>query len=117
MPVLSVAARERLAAWITKNVLAETATILGEVRTPGTSGGSTTTYQARLTGIPCAVLPAGSPRELLIAGQEVGFIPKIILLPQGTDVRGSDRIQVGTVTYHVIDIYEPSTYEVARRVL
>jgi hypothetical protein len=118
MPVLSDAAINRLASWATKQVLKETCDILRETRVPTASGGFTITYPKHNSDpIPCAVTNAGSPQEQLLSGQEVGFIPKIILLPKGTDVLGSDRIKVGTITYHVIDLFEPTSYEVCRRVL
>lgn len=117
MPVLSDAAITRLAGWITSEVLSDVCDILRETRVPTASGGSTITYPAIHTGVPCAVMNSGKPQEQLLSGQEVGFIPKIILLPKGTDVLGSDRIKVGAITYHVIDLFEPTSYEVVRRVL
>ncbi len=83
MPIVSDSAINRLADWVTKQVLKETCDILRETRVQ----------------------------------KEVGFIPKIILLPKGQDVLGSDRIKVGTITYHVIDLFDPTSYEVVRRVL
>ncbi len=118
MPVLSDAAINRLAGWITDKVLNDVCDILRETRVPTSSGGFTITYPKHNTDpIPCAVMNSGVPREQLLSGQEVGFIPKIILLPKGTDVLGSDRIKVGTITYHVIDLLAPESYEVCRRVL
>ncbi len=118
MPVLSDTALNRLAGWITEKVLKDTCDILRETRVQKPSGGFDITYPKHNTDpIPCAVMNGGAPREQLIAEQEVGFIPKIILLPKGTDVLGSDRIKVGSITYHVIDLYEPTSYEVVRRVL
>jgi hypothetical protein len=117
MPVISQAAIGRLADWVIKQVLIETCDILRETRVPRPSGGFDITYPPKYSAVPCAVMNAGSPQEQLVSGQEVGFIPKIILLPKGTDVLGSDRIKVGTITYHVIDLFEPTSYEVCRRVL
>lgn len=117
MPVISQAAIGRLADWVIKQVLIETCDILRETRVQTASGGFTITYPPVQRGVPCAVMNAGSPQEQLVSGQEVGFIPKIILLPKGQDVLGSDRIKVGTITYHVIDLFEPTSYEVVRRVL
>lgn len=118
MPVLSDAAINRLAGWITEKVLSDVCDILRETRVQTPSGGFTTTYlKHNIDPVPCAVMNGGSPQERLLSGQEVGFIPKTILLPKGTDILGSDRIKVGTITYHVIDLYEPTSYEVVRRVL
>jgi hypothetical protein len=66
---------------------------------------------------PCAIIDAGLPQEQVVAAQTVGSILKIVMLPRGTDVRGNDQIASGGITYHVIDLYEPSTFEVVRRVL
>lgn len=119
MPVISQAAIGRLADWVIKQVLIETCDILRETRVQKPSGGFTITYPPVHTAVPCAVMNGGNPnpQEQLLSGQEVGFIPKIILLPKGTDILGSDRIKVGTITYHVIDLFEPTSYEVCRRVL
>lgn len=118
MPVLSDAALTRLAGWITVKVLKDTCDILRKTTVQKPSGGFDITYPKHNTDpIPCAVMNGGSPQERLIGEQEVGFIPKIILLPKGTDILGSDRIKVGSITYHVIDLFEPTSYEVVRRVL
>ncbi len=117
MPIVSDSAINRLADWVTKQVLKETCDILRETRVQKPSGGYDITYPPVQRGVPCAVMNGGSPQEQLLSGQEVGFIPKIILLPKGQDVLGSDRIKVGTITYHVIDLFDPTSYEVVRRVL
>ncbi len=118
MPILSDAAINRLAGWITVKVLKDVCDILRETRVPTPSGGFTITYPKHNSDpIPCAVMNGGNPREELLSGQEVGFIPKIILLPKGQDVLGTDHIKVGAITYHVIDLFEPTSYEVVRRVL
>jgi len=117
MPIISDSAINRLADWVTKQVLKETCDILRPTRVQKPSGGYDITYPPVHTAVPCAVMNGGSPQEQLLSGQEVGFIPKIILLPKGQDVLGSDRIKVGTITYHVIDLFDPTSYEVVRRVL
>src|SRR5213080_4526367 len=111
MPVLSDAAINRLAGWITVKVLKDVCDILRPTRVQTASGGFTITYPPVHTAVPCAVMNGGNPREQLLSGQEVGFIPKIILLPKGQDVLGTDRIKVGSITYHVIDLFEPTSYE------
>ncbi len=117
MPVISDTAITRIANWATTKVLKDSCDILRETRVPTSSGGFTITYPTAHAAVPCVVLNTGTPHEQLIAGQEVGFMPKVILLPKGTDVLGSDRIKVGTITYHVIDLFAPESYEVCRRVL
>lgn len=117
MALMAAQTIARLADWMTEEVLTDTCSILRETRVRGPSGGSTTTYPVQYTDVPCAVLNSGNPQEMLTAGQEVGYVPKLILLPKGQDILGSDRIQVGSVVYHVIDLYAPETYEVVRKVL
>ena len=119
MALLATPTINRLASWMQEDVLTDTCDILRETRVRVPSGGYTITYpKHNIDPVPCAVLNTGVPAEMLTAGQEVGFVPKIILLPKGTDILGSDRIKVnGTITYHVIDLYAPETYEVVRKVL
>jgi len=98
--------------------LTDTADILRETRVRVPSGGFTVTYVKHNSDpIPCLRALTGVPQELLIAGQEVGFMPEIIVFPAGIDIIGSDRIVIAGVTYHVIDPYGPFTSELARRVL
>jgi hypothetical protein len=91
------------------------------------SGGNNPSWPSALTGIPCLVVDGGSRSsqqpEQLLAMRMVGKVMKSIMLPRQTDVRGTDRISVtsgnsfNTATYHVVDIKEPSTYEVLRQVV
>jgi hypothetical protein len=98
--------------------LTDEADILRETRTPRPSGGYDLTYPKHNSDpIPCLRAPTGVPQELLIAGQEVGFMPEIIVFAAGTDIIGSDRIVVAGVTYHVIDPFGPFSNEIERRVL
>jgi hypothetical protein len=87
------------------------------------SGGNSPTWPAALTGIPCLVVDGGrKPAEQLLAQKLVGKVMKTISLPRQTDVRGTDRISVtsgnsfNTAIYHIIDVEDPTTYEVLRRV-
>jgi hypothetical protein len=65
----------------------------------------------------CALIDAGTPQEQAVAVQQVGSLTQIMLLPRLTDVRGNDRLVKAGLTYHVIDLYEPKSFEVVRRVL
>lgn len=117
MPQIQDATIARVGNWIIVNILKDTCDILRLTRVSVPSGGFTETYPVKYNGVPCAVIDAGNPQEALTAGQEVGFIPKIILLPKGQDILGSDRIRVnGATVYHVIDLFAPETYEIIRRV-
>ncbi len=116
MALIAASTRTRLANWATENILTDTCDILRETRVRVPSGGSIITYPVKYTGVPCAVIGGGNPQEQLIAGQEVGAIPENILLPLGQDILGSDRIKVGSITYHVIDTGN-ATYDVVQKVL
>lgn len=116
MVLLTDAAMARLSDWIEDNVLSEDAIILRNHPTQSATGRMVDDWQTQ-EATKCAVLASGTPAELVVADQVVGRITKMILLPRGTDVAGNDRVQVGSVVYHVVDVYDPSSYEVSRRVL
>ena len=116
MALIAASTRAWLANWATEEILTDTCDILRETRVRVPSGGSTITYPVKYSGVPCAVIGGGNPQEQLIAGQEVGAIPEHILLPLGQDILGSDRIKVGSITYHVIDTGN-ATYDVVQKVL
>jgi len=105
--------------WWSAVLLTDTCNILRETRTPkpSGSGGASITFPAAHSGVPCAVIDAGTPTEQTLASQTVGSAPKLVLLPRGTDVLDTDRIQVGAITYHIIDAKGPDTIEVLRQVL
>lgn len=107
----------RLSAWIESHELTESGTLLRNQRVQTPSGGWRDTWQEVASSVPCAVLDTGAPSEQIVAQQTVGSITKTITFPRGTDVRGADRFRVGTITYLVVDVFEPSTFEVVRRVL
>lgn len=92
--------------------------ILRAPLTPNPAGGGQTrgAYAVAAT-VKAALIDAGSsPRRTTIAEQHVGNTPKIILLPRHTDVRPDDRLAMLGEVYEIIDLYEPTTYEVLRRV-
>lgn len=117
MALLTESALSRLGSWIERQVLTDTAIIWRNAPTRSGSGGQVDHWTQHEANVPAAVLSGSNPTETVIAGQAVGLMTKTILLPRGTDVLGDDKVQVGSVVYHVIDLYEPSTYEVSRRVL
>lgn len=87
------------------------------------SGGNLPSWPIAYTGIPCLVVDGGrKPAEALLAQRFVGKVMKTISLPRQTDVKGTDRISVtsgnsfNTAIYHIIDVEDPTTYEVLRRV-
>lgn len=117
MPILTESGLDRLSGWILRNVLKDECTVLRNSPTPTSSGGSTPHWTQSGDVRKCAVLDAGSPAEQLVAAQQVGYITKTILFARGEDIKGNDRLQVGPVTYTIIDIFEPSSYNVCTRVL
>jgi hypothetical protein len=68
--------------------------------------------------IPCAVIDDQAPRPLVQAQQMVARITKTIMMPRLTDVLRTDKIKVnGTDMYIILDLLDPTTYEVVRRVV
>lgn len=124
MALLSDDTLARLADLAQTLVLVDTCDILRETRSAqSSSGGYSTTYPpVNPAPLPCAVVASGQPSELVLAAQEVGFVPVTILLPLETDILGSDRIRVtarttGQVTtYHVIDFPAAASFDVVKRV-
>lgn len=118
MAILSESTLARIATWVERNVLAEQAEILRETRTPNPTGGGATLTWTVVATLDCAVVDAGyMPTERVIAAQQAGRINKIIFLPREADVHGNDRIRVSSITYHIVELYDPTTFEVMRRVL
>lgn len=117
MPILTDSGLDRLSGWIERNVLKDDCTVLRNNPTPSSSGGMVDHWAQAGDVRKCAVLDAGAPGQQLVAAQEVGYITKMILFGRGEDVLGDDRLRIGSLTYTVIDIFEPSSYNVCTRVL
>jgi hypothetical protein len=64
----------------------------------------------------CALISQGIPQERVVAGQKVGIVPQTLFAPRGTDIRSDDWLRTGGVTYRIIDLYSPESYEVLRKV-
>lgn len=80
-------------------------------------GGMTRGAYVVVATVKGALIDGGmSPRRKQIAGQDVANTPKLILLPRQTDVRLLDRLGMLGQVYEIIDLYDPTTYEVLRRV-
>lgn len=92
-----------------------------EILTPASSGGdgmggeSATTYSTTAT-VACAVVDDGSLQGRFIADQFVGNTNKQVLLPRKTAISLNQRIRCDNVTYEVVDVLDPTSYEVIRRV-
>jgi hypothetical protein len=116
MPLLSDAQLTALSNWFESKLFIDDCIIGRKQRVSTPSGGSTVTWTDVLT-VKCALVDSGAPQQAMIAEQEVGYITKLAMLPRGTDVHGDDRLTIAGILYFVIDLYEPSTYEVVRRVM
>lgn len=117
--IFSTGEMTRLGNWATRHILVDTCLILREARSLSPSGATVSTWPAT-TGtnrIPCALLDEDNPQEQITAAEQTGVIRKLLLLPLGTDILKIDRVEVGGFVYHVIDLYDPSTYKVVMRVL
>lgn len=115
--ILSDADLTRLSDWVVRLLLKDDCVRLRTTRVQKPSGGWTNT-ETQLPVVKSAVLDAGSPSDVVTSDQ-IGssVIVKRVLLPRGTDVQTDDLLQIAGETYHVIGLFDPSSYEVARRVL
>lgn len=117
MPILTDSGLQRLSDWIKRNVLKDDCTVLRNSPVQNISGGLTDHWAQTGLKRKCAVLDAGSPAQQMVAAQQVGYITKMLLFERGDDIRGDDQLVIGSLTYTVIDIFEPSSYEVTKRVV
>jgi hypothetical protein len=62
----------------------------------------------------CRVAPARAGDAQLVAGRLRERTPVRITVPAATDVRPVDRLVAGGVTYEVLAVLAPGTYETAR---
>jgi hypothetical protein len=105
----------RIGAWIEDKVLKDDCEIWSDTPTQLPSGGKQSHWGVAVS-CKCATIDViRPPLEKMIADQESGVLHKIILLPRLTNVQKDNRIVTGGITYHVIDTYEPSSFEVTRR--
>lgn len=119
MAVLTDTSLIRLGGWIERNVLKDECTIMRNTPTKSASGGLVDHWSAVHDGLSeqCTILDTGTPAQQMVAAQAVGYISKTAIFARGKDVRGDDRLVVGPVTYDIIDIFEPSSFEIMKRAL
>jgi hypothetical protein len=100
--------------------LKDTCEILSQPSGTDTWGGGDETSEEWdvSASVRCAVIDAGGmPIQATVAQQESARMQKIILFPRGTEVTGANRVRVvGGDTYEVVDVIDPTSYEVVRRV-
>lgn len=118
MPILTDTDLQGFSDMAVDLALKDTCDILRERRIQQPSGGSTLSWDPPLaTAVPCAIIDMRTPDDQVIGSQRVGEMRKIALLPRLTDCLANDRLRIAGVLYEVIDLFDPSSYEVLRRVL
>ncbi len=121
MPIFDEPALQRLGSMVEEQFMTDDCTILREQKVQRPSGGMDTTYIPQTPLSKCALLDAGTPARnpqmTFVAGQPGGVIVKLLLLPRRTTVLDTDRFTVKGITYEAIGPFDPTTFEVTRRVL
>lgn len=97
--------------------LPDTAIIQRKTRAGDGQGGGTETWAAVGT-VPCRVSPVETrgDDESIAGDRTLQTVDYVITVPQGTDVRAVDRLVSGGVTYEVVKVKGPRSWELARRV-
>lgn len=116
MAVFALPTIERLADWMATHLLDESGDILENHRTRTSSGGYVDNWVTIAT-VKCAVLDAGAPQEQVQMQQVTGSITKLLLFERGATILGTHRVKIGSITYQVIDVFEPNTVSVLPRAL
>ena len=119
MPYLSPADVTALGNFVTGYALLDTCSILRKgARVSDGQGGDSNNQFTSVATPPCAVVDDGArATEPYQNAQLRSRVLRILLLPPGTDIRDSDRAQVGNVFYEVLGVLNPTSYEVVRRVV
>lgn len=99
------------------DVLVESCAIGRRAEGSDSGGGQTVTWPAFAT-VDCARAPLGQQGsgEELQGDRVTAEAEWIMTLPQGTDVRTSDRLTIGGTVYEVLAVRATRTWELARRV-
>ncbi len=94
--------------------LPDSATILRPVSTPDAAGGQVVSYSAVNTVL-CRVAKKEYQASQSLQGGEMKVTADfVVTMAYGTDVRQTDRLQVGGVTYEIVKIQERSQQTVTR---
>jgi hypothetical protein len=94
--------------------LTDTCTVQRASRASDGEGGSTVTYPAHLSNVPCSIGAPGGDDEALIGEGVRSVVSYIVRVAVGTDVGADDRIVIGTETYEVVAALD-RTYEAVLR--
>ena len=79
-------------------------------------GGRTRGGYDVIATVKAALIDGRPPQKRVIAGQNVADLTQKILLRRGTDIRPEDRLGMLGQVYEIIDLDDPTSYEVLRRI-
>lgn len=97
--------------------LPDTCTLYRPAATADGAGGATVALATLASDVACRVAPIGrSPAERLWAERIAPDMGWTITLPALTDVRADDRIGHNALSYQVLGVLAPGSWETARRV-
>lgn len=115
--MLSTALRDRLRDQVERSM--STTVVIQRLTTASDGeGGQTQTWNTLSTTIGrIGGADQRLPSEQVEAGQLTGIQQWIVALPAGTDVALSDRLVAQGITYQVVGLQAPMTYEIERRVI
>jgi head-tail adaptor len=92
----------------------------GTIRRPAGStsdgaGGTVATNPTSTANVSCRIAPAlVSDREMIVAAGIQAMTVWRITVPRGTDIRATDRFEVGSRTFEIRAVYGARTFETAR---
>jgi hypothetical protein len=99
------------------DLLVETATLSRGTPASDGAGGQTVTWATAATVAARLGPVGGSPEEREVAHRVTSPSLRTVTLPAGTDVRLGDRLVISTVTYEVVAVLAPRSWELSRRVV
>jgi hypothetical protein len=115
VPILSTTNIANLASLVEDIALTDACDIQRAPRVNDSQGGSSGSY-VTVESTMCAIVDDKQPIEQQVAQQTIGKPIKKALLPKGTDIRKNDLLMTNGLTYRVVGLFEPMSYEVVRRV-
>jgi hypothetical protein len=117
MAIFSAAELEDLAD-LQEESFIDSADIVRDSRVSNNAGGHVLTPVPVASAVPCRVSPMSLTRAEAITGRKfTDTLPWQISLPKESDVRNQDRLTVGGVTYEVLTIWGPGTYQTVTKAI
>lgn len=92
--------------------LTDTATILRRTSSQSATGAALKTFAPAGAAVACRPAPMSRNQKQLLADQQAAISAVTIHLPYGTDVRTTDRVQIGAATYEVVGVRTHGNYSV-----